>query len=105
MKVLVTYDDTLYQLVPKEPTLEMLDKGAMEIAMNNQRVATAESKAMNVYRALLSAATTPPAQPAERMPLTDEGIQEILKIGNPSEEACRLIRLGWNAAHGIKGES
>lgn len=38
-------------------------------------------------------------------PLTEEQIQDLLKIGNPSEEECRLIRLGWDAAHGIKGES
>lgn len=38
--------------------------------------------------------------------LTDERIQELLGIGNPSEEACRLIRTGWNAAlNSLTGEA
>ncbi len=41
--------------------------------------------------------------PAQR-PLTDEQIQDLLGIGNPTEEECRLIRLGWEAANGIGGE-
>ena len=36
--------------------------------------------------------------------LTNEQIQDLLCIGNPTEEESRLIRLGWNAAHGIGGE-
>lgn len=34
-------------------------------------------------------------------PLTEERIHELLGIGNPDEETCRLIRIGWNAAHSI----
>ncbi len=41
--------------------------------------------------------------PAQR-PLTDEQIQDLLGIGNPTEEECRLIRLGWEAANCIGGE-
>lgn len=37
-----------------------------------------------------------------RVPLTDEQVQDLLQIGNPTEEETRLIQLGWNAAHGIK---
>ena len=32
------------------------------------------------------------------MTLSDEQIQELLRVGNPSAEECRLIRIGWNAA-------
>jgi hypothetical protein len=48
-----------YVLVPIEPDEAMLDKGAMEIAMNQQRVITAESKAKHVYRAMLAAPPKP----------------------------------------------
>lgn len=43
-------------------------------------------------------------QQAARAPLTEERIHELLGIGNPDEETCRLIRLGWNAAYGITGK-
>ena len=32
------------------------------------------------------------------MTLSDEQIQELLHVGNPSAEECRLIRMGWDAA-------
>ena len=32
------------------------------------------------------------------MTLSDEPIQELLRVGNPSAEECRLIRMGWDAA-------
>lgn len=38
------------------------------------------------------------------MTLSDEQIQELLRVGNPTDEECRLIRMGWDAAmrtHGI----
>ncbi len=41
-------------------------------------------------------------QPVEREPLTDEQIQDLLLCGNPTDEEMRLIRIGWDAAHGIK---
>ena len=44
-----------------------------------------------------------PAQPVAREPLTDEQIQDLLLCGNPTDEEMRLIRIGWDAAHGIKG--
>ena len=47
--------------------------------------------------------TTP--QPVAREPLTDEQIQDLLLCGNPTDEEMRLIRIGWDAAHGIKGEN
>ena len=53
-----------------------------------------------------SALTTPQpahAQPVAREPLTDEQIQDLLLCGNPTDEEMRLIRIGWDAAHGIKG--
>lgn len=38
-----------------------------------------------------------------REPLTYEQIQDLLLCGNPTDEEMRLIRIGWDAAHGIKG--
>ena len=32
------------------------------------------------------------------MTLSDEQIQELLRVGNPTNEECRLIRMGWDAA-------
>ena len=42
-------------------------------------------------------------QPVAREPLTDEQIQDLLLCGNPTDEEMRLIRIGWDAANGIKG--
>ena len=42
-------------------------------------------------------------QPVEREHLTDGQIQDLLLCGNPTDEEMRLIRIGWDAAHGIKG--
>ena len=30
--------------------------------------------------------------------LSDEQIQDLLRVGNPTDEECRLIRMGWDAA-------
>lgn len=53
-----------------------------------------------VIRAARGAAQA--AKGLARVPLTDEQVQDLLQIGNPTEEETRLIQLGWNAAHGIK---
>ena len=42
-------------------------------------------------------------QPVAREPLTYEQIQDLLLCGDPTDEEMRLIRIGWDAAHGIKG--
>ena len=42
-------------------------------------------------------------QPVARETLTPEQIQDLLLCGNPTDEEMRLIRIGWDAAHGIKG--
>ncbi len=42
-------------------------------------------------------------RPVVRWPLTDEQIEDLLICGNPTDEEKRLIRTGWDAAHGIKG--
>ena len=42
-------------------------------------------------------------QPVAREPLTPEQIQDLLLCGNPTDEEMRLIRIGWDAANGIKG--
>ena len=43
-------------------------------------------------------------QPVAREPLTDKQIQDLLLCGNPTDEEMRLIRIGWDAANGIKGD-
>ena len=30
--------------------------------------------------------------------LSDEQIQDLLQVGNPTDEECRMIRMGWDAA-------
>ena len=42
-------------------------------------------------------------QPVAREPLTPEQIQDLLLCGNPTDEEMRLIRIGGDAANGIKG--
>ena len=42
-------------------------------------------------------------QPVAREPLTPEQIQDLLLCGDPTDEEMRLIRIGWDAANGIKG--
>ena len=32
------------------------------------------------------------------MTISDEQIQDLLRVGNPTDEECRLIRMGWDAA-------
>ena len=54
--------------------------------------------------ALWSPPTPQPTQAqAGAVPLTDEQIQDLLLCGNPTDEEMRLIRIGWDAARGIKG--
>lgn len=35
---------------------------------------------------------------ANSISMPDEQIQDLLRVGNPSAEECRLIRMGWDAA-------
>ena len=42
-------------------------------------------------------------EPVAREQLTYEQIQDLLLCGNPTDEEMRLIRIGWDAANGIKG--
>ena len=42
-------------------------------------------------------------QPVAREPPTPEQIQDLLLCGDPTDEEMRLIRIGWDAARGIKG--
>lgn len=37
------------------------------------------------------------------MKLSDEQIQELLRVGNPTDEEYRLIRIGWDAAMRTQG--
>lgn len=53
-KAVAERDALLADLTP-----EMLAAGAMEIAMNNQRVMSAERKAEHVYRAMVAARLSP----------------------------------------------
>ena len=80
-----------YVLVPMKPTQEMIEAG------NNvedlYRRGTPETWG-KVYRAMIAAA--PPAGAQE--PLSDERIEDLLGIGNPTAEEKHLIRMGFNAA-------
>ena len=51
-------------------------------------------------RRLREALAAPPA-PEVRVPLSDEQIMDMLGFGDPTDQEKHLIRLGWNAAHGI----
>ena len=55
------------------------------------------------WTALYTAPQPTQTQPVAREPLTDEQIQDLLLCGNPTDEEMRLIRIGWDAANGIKG--
>lgn len=56
----------LQERVPNDPTPEMLNAGAMQVAMLAQRVQTAEAGALHVWRAMRAAAPKPePQQPQE----------------------------------------
>ena len=37
------------------------------------------------------------------MTLSDEQIQDLLRVGNPTDEEYRLIRIGWDAAMRTQG--
>ena len=54
------------------------------------------------WTALYTAPQPTQTQPVAREPLKDEQIQDLLLCGNPTDEEMRLIRIGWDAAHGIK---
>ena len=55
------------------------------------------------WTALYTAPQPTQTQPVAREPLTYEQIQDLLLCGNPTDEEMRLIRIGWDAARGIKG--
>lgn len=76
-----------------EVTLDVLGYAALDKETNDT--------ARMIARAVLAKWGTP--QPVVREPLTDEQIQDLLLCGNPTDEEMRLIRIGWDAANGIKG--
>lgn len=55
------------------------------------------------WTALYTAPQPTQTQPVAREQLADEQIQDLLLCGNPTDEEMRLIRIGWDAARGIKG--
>ncbi len=73
-----------------------------------QRAAEAERKAFAKIagaelRRLHTRVAELEAQPA-RAPLTDEQIQDLIGFGDPTEQECYLVRLGWDAARGTTKE-
>lgn len=75
----ITYDDTLYQLVPKNATHEMClaaHDGPNCGAEYEMRASDREYWEA-CYLAMLSAAPTPPAQPAERKPQAGAGTRAV----------------------------
>lgn len=97
----ITYDDTLYQLVPKEPTLNMHKAYRDVLAIGS------ELDAAMVYRSMLSAAPTPPAQPAERVPLTPDQLadrcERWLNIGVPATNIVDAFESGFRDAELVNG--
>ena len=61
------------------------------------------STARYIWDAAIAHAAAPAHAQAGAVPLTDEQIEDLLICGNPTDEEKRLIRMGWDAAHGIKG--
>ena len=119
----ITYDDTLYQLVPKEPVTKLLaryeEMRQWCMRMGNQHpdsnlcchqslgtygTATEHGMALLLddMALALSVAPTPPAQPeAVRVPLTREQIQDIwLRDAAPGSYPEQITR-AIEAAHGI----
>ena len=107
----------------QEATPAMLEAGAMEIAMNEQRVVTAERKAEDVWQAMMRAAPLPvapkaeptgalwcdsdigPGEPVKRAPKPsdadiEEAIAEVHKRMYPHEHgyADSLVRKGIQLA-------
>lgn len=76
-----------WKLVPLEPTHEMLEAGAMRIAMNEQYVATAEAKAEAVWRDMLAA--SPSSSVLER---ARDALKEILALDVARSELAYLDR-------------
>ena len=69
-----------------------------EIAQRDAEIALLKTSLLDVESPTQAAQA---AKGLARVPLTDEQVQDLLQIGNPTEEETRLIQLGWNAAHGI----
>lgn len=94
-------------LVPKDAEIFAVAREAGLLPDNSHpapetRAARKHSDAVRAFaRAALAKWGTP--QPVVREPLTDEQIEDLLICGNPTDEEKRLIRMGWDAAHGIKG--
>ena len=100
---------------PTPPTDAALFKALKELVVEAQAVADDHHRPryMRLDQALASArnamldywaATPQPTQPqAGAVPLTPEQIQDLLLCGDPTDEEMRLIRIGWDAARGIKG--
>lgn len=67
----------------------------------------ARDRRFRTSAAAIAAWNTRTPQPTQAqagaVPLSDEQIEDLLICGNPTDEEKRLIRMGWDAAHGIKG--
>lgn len=58
---------------------------------------------IDTARRMIAAALAAAPQPVARELLTPEQIQDLLLCGDPTDDETRLIRIGWDAARGIKG--
>ena len=76
----ITYDDTLYQLVPKE-TDRAMDDAAEQYYIGTKTKMKGQWWWNRLYQAYLSAAPTPPAQPAEQPPIPESLWRSILDAG------------------------
>ena len=76
--------------------------GLQPLPNDGANTAAQMRKEADTARKMLDAAFSA-AQPVAREPLTYEQIQDLLLCGDPTDEEMRLIRIGWDAARGIKG--
>ena len=67
------------------------------------RECVAELRRQHARITELEATPQPTQAQAGAVPLTPEQIQDLLLCGDPTDEEMRLIRIGWDAANGIKG--
>ena len=80
----------------------LIRHGLQPLPNDGANTAAQMRKEADTARTMLDAAFSA-AQPVAREPLTDWQIQDLLLCGNPTDEEKRLIRIGLDAANGIKG--
>lgn len=88
----------------QEPVYAFRRKGLDDFCTCTEKRYAELSAKPNLFETRIFYTAPQPTQAqAGAVPLTDEQIEDLLICGNPTDEEKRLIRMGWDAAHGIKG--